>query len=119
MAADVGGSSRQTASGLDDQRHHRVGYQADPTELRQAKQNLCSVREHPEEVTKYIESEREAGRVVAVGRVEQAEALGVHCSPFGVIPPKDKAGKWRLIVDLSSPAGTGSARSYPACRTCQ
>ena len=40
-----------------------------------------------------------------MGRVEQAEALGVHCSPFGVIPKKGKAGRWRLIVDLSSPAG--------------
>ena len=37
--------------------------------------------------------------------MEQAEALEVHCSPFGVIPQKGKAGKWRLIVDLSSPAG--------------
>ena len=35
-----------------------------------------------------------------MGRVEQAEALGVHCSPFGVIPQKGNAGKWRLIVDL-------------------
>ena len=40
-----------------------------------------------------------------MGRLEQAEALGVHCSPIGVIPQKGKAGKWRLIVDLSSPAG--------------
>ena len=40
----------------------RVGYQADPTELRQAKQNLSSAREHPEEVTKYIESERSSGQ---------------------------------------------------------
>ena len=29
----------------------------------------------------------------------------VHISPFGVIPKKHKPGKWRLILDLSSPAG--------------
>ncbi len=43
--------------------------------------------------------------MVAVGKADQASELGVHCSPFGVIPKKGKAGKWRLIVDLSSPAG--------------
>ena len=30
---------------------------------------------------------------------------GIHISPLGVIPKKNKPGKWRLIVDLSSPAG--------------
>ena len=29
---------------------------------------------------------------------------GIHCSPVGVIPKK-RPGKWRLIVDLSSPRG--------------
>ena len=30
---------------------------------------------------------------------------GIHISKLGVIPKKHHAGKWRLIVDLSSPAG--------------
>ena len=83
----------------------RVGYQGDPGELKQARQNLSSVMLHPEVVRGYLDKEREAGRVVAVGSAEQAEALGVHCSPFGVIPKKGKTGRWRLIVDLSSPTG--------------
>ena len=29
---------------------------------------------------------------------------GIHISPLGVIPKKNKPGKYRLIVDLSSPA---------------
>ena len=29
---------------------------------------------------------------------------GTHISPLGVIPKKNKPGKWRLIVDLSSPS---------------
>ncbi len=29
----------------------------------------------------------------------------MHTSPFGVIPKKSKPGKWRLIIDLSSPEG--------------
>lgn len=34
--------------------------------------------------------------------------MGIHYSPFGVIPKKNRPGHWRLIVDLSSPEG-GSA----------
>jgi hypothetical protein len=30
--------------------------------------------------------------------------MEIHCSPNGVIPKKNKPNKWRLIVDLSSPA---------------
>ena len=29
----------------------------------------------------------------------------MYTSPFGVIPKKHKPGKWRLILDLSSPTG--------------
>jgi len=29
----------------------------------------------------------------------------LHFSPFGVIPKKNRPGKWRLIVDLSAPEG--------------
>jgi len=38
-----------------------------------------------------------------VGSQELAQQLGVHVSPFGVIPKKGRANKWRLILDLSSP----------------
>jgi len=30
---------------------------------------------------------------------------GIHVSPIGLIPKKNRPGKWRLIVDLSSPTG--------------
>jgi len=83
----------------------RVEYQCDPIELRQARQDLSSVRLHPEVVLRYLDKEREAVRVIALGSAEQTKALGVHCSPFGVIPKKGKIRRWRLIVDLSSPAG--------------
>ena len=29
----------------------------------------------------------------------------IHTSPIGVIPKKNRQGKWRLIVHLSSPRG--------------
>ena len=43
--------------------------------------------------------------IISVGDVARAAELGIHCSPFGVIPKKHKPNKWRLIVDLSTPAG--------------
>ena len=48
-------------------------------------------------------------REVALGRMWKVPLTGlpsgVHISPLGVIPKKNKPGKWRLIVDLSSPQG--------------
>lgn len=46
-------------------------------------------------------------RIISVGDVARAAELGIHCSPFGVIPnyKKHKPNKWRLIVDLSTPTG--------------
>lgn len=34
----------------------------------------------------------------------EASALNIHCSPMGIIPKKNKPGKWRSIVDFSSPS---------------
>ena len=41
-------------------------------------------------------------RVWDIGSVEEAIAMEVQCSPFGVIPMKNKPGKWRLILNLSA-----------------
>lgn len=54
----------------------------------------------PEVVSKYMA----ANRLVCLSE-EQAAQLMIHCSPFGVIPKKNKLNIWRLIVDLSSPTG--------------
>ena len=83
----------------------RVGLQGDPKGLKPARQNMVSVRQHPEVVQEYLARELEAGRIVEVGHSTHAAAMGIHCSPFGVIPKKGKAGRWRLIVDLSAPDG--------------
>lgn len=48
--------------------------------------------------------ELQAGRLVELTETE-AKALDVHCSPIGIIPKKNKSGRWRLIVDLSAPEG--------------
>ena len=63
---------------------------------------MKSVREHRDVVEKYIGVECEAKRVL--GPYVKSHFPYVHVSPFGVIP-KSEPGKWRLILDLSSPDG--------------
>ena len=41
----------------------------------------------------------------------------MHFSPIGIIPKRNKPGKWRLIVDLSSPEGA-SVNDGVARETC-
>jgi hypothetical protein len=53
-------------------------------------------------VSGYLDEELQHGRVTKVGSIEQAKTLKIHCSPFGVIPKKNRVNKWRLILDLSS-----------------
>ena len=66
-------------------------------------------------------------REVALGRTwacpQGIFPKGIHISPLGIIPKKNKPGKWRMIVDLSAPKGSSvndgispelSSLSYPS-----
>ena len=65
--------------------------------------NMHSAREHPEVVREYLARECSDGRVL--GPLDPLQFPFIHTSKFGVIP-KGSSGKWRLIVDLSSPEGS-------------
>ena len=65
---------------------------------------MVSVDDHPEVVAQYIQDELARGRVVRLDP-KLGEVQGIHTSPFGVIPKKNKPNKWRQILDLSSPMG--------------
>ena len=80
----------------------RIGYDYS-NKARRATSNLLSASQNPEVVARYIQEEVSLGRVI--GPLEPELAARVHISPFGVIP-KGHTGKWRLIVDLSSPPGS-------------
>ena len=58
--------------------------------------------QNPSIIAKYLQRE------VALGRMKCFPTTGghssVHLSPIGAIPKKHRPGKWRLIVDLSSPS---------------
>ena len=57
----------------------------------------------PEVVTEYLQREVLLGRMWKIPLM--VVPRGVHYSPLGIIPKRNKPGKWRLIVDLSSPQG--------------
>ena len=67
--------------------------------LTAATHNLPAASAHREVVSGYLEKECNLGRVVEPLPEKERK---VHISPIGVIPKKTP-GKWRLIVDLSSP----------------
>ena len=76
--------------------------------------NMPSAEEQPWVVSEYLASECCEGRVL--GPLDPSQFQYVHRSQFGVVP-KSTPGKWRLIVDLSSPDGksVNDGVSVPRC----
>ena len=80
----------------------RIGFHGNRRRLQSAKRNIPSAYEHSDIVDKYLADELGAGRLV--GPLAQPPPC-LQVSRFGVIPKGSQPGKWRLIVDLSSPEG--------------
>ena len=75
----------------------------------------------PSIISEYLDREVSLSRMMKF--LKGVRPSGVHISPLGAIPKKNKPGKWRLIVDLSSPPGhsindgistESSSYSYPS-----
>ena len=62
---------------------------------------MLSTQENPKVVSDYIDEEVKVGRVL--GPISPLSDPRCQVSLFGVIPKGNRTGKWRLIVDLSSP----------------
>ena len=71
--------------------------------LKSAKKSKPSANLHAEVVDQYLAHEVSLGRVL--GPFLSPPSPDLHVSSFGVIPKWRQPGKWRLIVDLSSPGG--------------
>ena len=63
-----------------------------------------SALQHPSVIDAYIKEECDAGRVLGPFAAVAVPAK-IQVSRFGVIPKPHKPDSWRLILDLSSPAG--------------
>ena len=70
-----------------------------------AKRNLQSAREHKGIVQDYLDRVERLGRIQRLSADDEALLPTLQISPFGVIPKRNRPGKWRLIIDLSSPHG--------------
>ena len=79
----------------------RVGFNYESHECRPARRNMRSASRQKDVVTGYLQRERELKRVIDA----PSGISSVQISPFGMIPKPHQPGKWRLIVDLSSPRG--------------
>ena len=79
--------------------------------------NMLSVQQQPQLVASQIREETVVGRVL--GPLPPHLANLTQTSPIGLIPKPHQPGKWRLIVDLSSPAGRSVNDAMPVdnCHT--
>lgn len=80
-----------------------IGFDASSVSLQSSSSNMRSALEHPSVVDDYLQVEVSCGRVA--GPFATPPVPGLHVSRFGVIPKNNQPGKWRLILDLSSPEG--------------
>jgi len=85
------------------ERGFRIGFNSDNVSLRSARANHQSAALHPDVLSQYIDKELQNGRVAELPNPSSFPAI--HISPLGLVPKKGKAGKWRMIMDLSSPEG--------------
>ena len=73
---------------------------------------MRSAYEHPQPVEDYLATELAAGRIA--GPFEPHELHKVTVSRFKVIPKANQAGKWRLILELSSPKDSSVNDGIPS-----
>ena len=84
-------------------RGFRIGFNHPAGTLTSAKKNLDCSLQHPSVVDQYLAEELSCHRMA--GPFNTNFIPGAHISRFGVIPKNHQPNKWRLIVDLSHPAG--------------
>ena len=73
----------------------RIGFDYANSPLRTSPGNIKPALQNPQVVQEQL-----AGRVV---ELPSSYSSHIHISRFGVIPKSSQPGKWRLILDLSSP----------------
>ena len=71
----------------------RIGYNPHMVKLQPARANMSSTAAQPEVVEKYLLKELSANRIVGVNG---SDTDLIHCSPFGVIPKRNRPNKLRL-----------------------
>lgn len=101
----AGHPDRQTVAYVLEGLQHgfRLGFRP-ARRLKGAKKNKPSAFQNPKVIDDYLANE--VARCRVAGPFPSIPLPNLHISSFGVIPKKGQPGKWRLIVDLSSPQGS-------------
>lgn len=81
----------------------QLGFDPRAVSLKSENKNMPSASLQPSVIDQYLLTELDKGRVA--GPFAIAPIPNLHVSRFGIIPKKYQPGKWRLILDLSSPLG--------------
>ena len=94
--------AKYVVSGLKNGFH--IGFDHIMSKLTSSQNNMLSAKEYPHVVDEYLLHETSMDRM---WKMTEPPSVPFHChvSPIGVVPKKNRLGKWRLIVDLSSPEG--------------
>ena len=92
----------------------RIGFQYTSHARSTAKANHPSANEHPDIISCSLDTEIQKGRLL--GPLHPSIHSLIHTSSLGAIPKKH-SDKWRLILDLSHPAGhsINDGIEKPAC----
>lgn len=93
----------------------QIGFIHRRVTLKAAKSNMVSTREHSQVIAEYLQDKCEEGVIGSLG--DEAAQEVKQISQFGVIPEGHSPGKWRLIVDLSTPTDHGVNDGIP-CDLC-
>ena len=80
-----------------------VGFNTASVSLKSAAQNMSSASLQPSVIDDYLHRELAKGHIA--GPFSSPLLPHLHISRFGVIPKRHQPGKWRLILNLSSPDG--------------
>ena len=81
-------------------RGFRIGYDCNKAKARRFRRNMKTAKANAVVIDSYLQEECAAARISCP---DERRAEGAHISPMGVIPKAHQPGRWRLIVDLSSP----------------
>ena len=81
----------------------RLGFSPSSWVLKSSCTNMRSAIQQPSVIDDYLQTEIAQGRIAGPFLISPFPYL--HISRFGVIPKNNQPGKWRLILDLSSPPG--------------
>ena len=88
-----------------------LGFHSSSISLKSATSNMPSAYLQPSIIDSYLQTELHKGRIA--GPFPMPPLPNLHTNRFGVIPKKHQPGKWRLILDLSSPVGASVNDGIP------